>query len=95
MDSSCETEIVVVVPGRVVGRDHEEKMTLEFALLNQVPSWDETTLRKRALAFSKLVSKKTSASQTTVHAFRREVATQIYLPVEHDTNTGIPKVTGE
>ena len=66
---------------------------LKDALDNQCFAWNEKVWRERVVAFAKLATKKNVGSQTIERAFRRQVETQVYLPVEHDTNTGIVKAS--
>ena len=52
--------------------------------------WNEWGLRRRALHLANLRQKATKSMQTTGgSAFRREVETQVYVPVEGGTQTGV------
>ena len=51
--------------------------------------WNEWALRRRALDLANLRKKTTHSTQTTTSAFRREVETQIYLPKDGVTMTGV------
>ena len=66
---------------------------LTDALEAQIPTWNEHELHRRAVAFARLVGTHNVGSQTVERAFRREIDTQIYLPVENDSNTGHMKGT--
>ena len=64
---------------------------LKDALDNQEYTWDKNLLHARAHAFAKLFNKMNTGSQTVERSFCRDVDSQIYLPVEHESNTGIGK----
>jgi len=51
--------------------------------------WNEWALRRRALQLANLRQKKTTSQQTTQSALRREAETQVYLPAEQTTQTGV------
>ena len=62
-----------------------------FVTKNIDPSydWNEWGLRRRALHLANLRQKATHSTQTGGSAFRRESETQVYLPVEDGTMTGV------
>jgi len=51
--------------------------------------WNEWALRRRALHLANLRQKVTKSSQTGGSAFRRETESQVYLPAESTTQTGV------
>jgi len=51
--------------------------------------WNEWALRRRALQLANLRQKKTTSSQTDDSALRRSAETQVYLPREGETQTGV------
>ena len=51
--------------------------------------WNEWGLRRRALHLANLRNKVTKSSQTAGSAFRRESESQVYLPAESTTQTGV------
>ena len=51
--------------------------------------WNEWALRRRALHLANLRQKVTKSQQTGGSAFRRESETQVYLPAEAGTMTGV------
>ncbi len=55
--------------------------------------WNEWALRRKALQLVNLRNARTSSSQTVKSHFRRESETQVYLPKETGTQTGISKAT--
>jgi len=57
--------------------------------IDQSYEWNEWALRRRALHLANLRQKLTKSQQTKSSAFRREEETQVYLPKESTTMTGI------
>jgi len=51
--------------------------------------WNEWALRRRALQLANLRQKKTTSMQTAASALRRDADTQVYLPTENGTMTGV------
>ena len=51
--------------------------------------WNEWELRRRAIQLTNLRQKVTTSSQTASSCLRRESQTQVYLPRESGTNTGV------
>ena len=51
--------------------------------------WNEWALRRRALALANLRQKKTTSQQTGLSALRRDAETQVYLPRDTTTMTGV------
>jgi hypothetical protein len=51
--------------------------------------WNEFALRRRALHLANLRQKVTKSTQMAVSAFRRESETQVYLPTDDATQTGV------
>ena len=51
--------------------------------------WNEWALRRRALHLANLRQKVTKSQQTTGSAMRREAETQVYLPTDSATMTGV------
>merc|ERR1719399_1546704 len=56
--------------------------------------WNEWALRRRALHLANLRQKATKSQQTGGSAFRRESETQVYLPSDSTTMTGVSTATG-
>lgn len=57
--------------------------------IDQSYEWNEWGLRRRALHLANLRQKVTKSQQTKASAFRREEETQVYLPKESGTMTGV------
>jgi len=57
--------------------------------IDQSYEWNEWALRRRALHLANLRQKVTKSQQTDSSAFRREQESQVYLPKESTTMTGI------
>lgn len=55
--------------------------------------WNEWTLRQQALSLADIRKKSTSATQTKLSALRRDAETQVYLPKEKATSTGVSQGT--
>lgn len=55
--------------------------------------WNEWELRRKAIQMANLTSKKTHSAQTNLSHFRRDNDTQVYLPREAGTMTGVEKGT--
>jgi hypothetical protein len=55
--------------------------------------WNEWALRRRALQFANLRQAATTSVQTDGSHFRREGASQVYLPRDRETMTGISRGT--
>jgi len=55
--------------------------------------WNEWALRRRALQLVNLRNARTSSTQTVKSHFRRENESQVYLPRESGTQTGLSKAT--
>jgi len=51
--------------------------------------WNEWDLRKKALQMANIRRKVTVSTQTELSNFRIDNETQVYLPKENSTNTGI------
>ena len=51
--------------------------------------WNEWGLRRRALHLANLRNKVTKSQQTSGSVFRREIESQVYLPAESTTQTGV------
>ena len=62
--------------------------------IDQSYEWNEWGLRRRALHLANLRQKVTKSQQTKASAFRREEETQVYLPKDSTTMTGISTGTG-
>jgi len=56
--------------------------------------WNEWGLRRRALHLANLRQKVTKSQQTAGSAFRRESESQVYLPTDSTTMTGVSTATG-
>ena len=71
-------------------------ITPDFVEKHLDPSydWNEWGLRRRALHLANLRNKATKSMQTGGSAFRRESETQVYLPVDDATMTGVSTATG-
>ncbi|GBM67246.1 hypothetical protein AVEN_208952-1 [Araneus ventricosus] len=50
-------------------------------------NWNQWSLRKQALKYVDLTSKKTLSTQTNLSHFRRENYSQVYLPKDNSTQT--------
>ena len=57
--------------------------------IDQSYEWNEWGLRRRALHLANLRQKATKSQQTSASAFRRAEETQVYLPTDSTTMTGI------
>ena len=55
--------------------------------------WNEWALRRRALDLANLRKKATHSTQTVASSMRREAETQVYLPKEEGTMTGVSSST--
>merc|ERR1712139_756999 len=55
--------------------------------------WNEWTLRQQALSLADIRKKSTSATQTKLSALRRDAESQVYLPKEKATSTGVSQGT--
>ena len=55
--------------------------------------WNEWGLRRRAIHLANLRQKATKSQQTGGSAFRREMESQVYLPKEAETMTGVSTAT--
>lgn len=55
--------------------------------------WNEWDLRKKALQMANIRNKATITCQTVLSNFRRDNETQVWLPKEQETNTGVNKNT--
>ena len=55
--------------------------------------WNEWDLRKKALQMANIRKKVTVSVQTEISNFRIDNSTQVWLPKENSTNTGISKST--
>ena len=72
-------------------QDGAAQTPTHFYEKNMDPSydWNEWGLRRRALHLANLRNKVTKSSQTGGSAFRRESESQVYLPAESTTQTGV------
>ena len=77
-------------------QDAAAQTPTHFVEKNLDPSydWNEWGLRRRALHLANLRNKATKSMQTGGSAFRRESETQVYLPVDDATMTGVSTATG-
>ena len=55
--------------------------------------WNEWELRKKALQMANIRKKVTVSVQTELSNFRIDNETQVYLPKDNETNTGINATT--
>jgi hypothetical protein len=55
--------------------------------------WNEWKLRQQALSLADIRKKATAATQTKLSALRRDTETQVYLPKEKATSTGVSQGT--
>ena len=55
--------------------------------------WNEWDLRKKALQMANIRKKITVSAQTVLSNFRRDNESQVWLPKEQETNTGVNKGT--
>merc|ERR1712224_438429 len=55
--------------------------------------WNEWKLRQQALSLADIRKKATAATQTKLSALRRDAETQVYLPKEKATSTGVSQGT--
>ena len=77
-------------------QDAAAQTPTHFVEKNLDPSydWNEWGLRRRALHLANLRNKATKSMQTGGSAFRRESETQVYLPVDDATMSGVSTATG-
>mmetsp|Transcript_8344 Transcript_8344/g.12308 ORF Transcript_8344/g.12308 Transcript_8344/m.12308 type:complete len:627 (+) Transcript_8344:12-1892(+) len=52
-------------------------------------NWNEWELRRKALQMADIRKKQTSSMQTKMSAFKRDDETQVYLPKQQETQTGV------
>ena len=74
-------------------QDAAAQTPTHFVEKNIDPSydWNEWGLRRRALHLANLRNKVTKSAQTTGSVFRREEESQVYLPADATTMTGVSR----
>ena len=72
-------------------QDACQQTPMHFVEKNMDPAyeWNEWALRRRALDLANLRQKATHSTQTATSAMRREAETQVYLPKDNATMTGV------
>lgn len=75
--------------------DQANATPLHFIEKNIVPEyhWNEWDLRRQAIQKANIRNRQTTAAQTVLSNFRRENETQVYLPKDQTSQTGLSKGT--
>jgi len=81
--------------GAVVQADASTETPTHFVEMNIDKSyeWNEWQMRRDALHLADIRQKKTNSTQTLLSSLRRESETQVYLPKDSATNTGVEQGT--
>lgn len=81
--------------GAVVQADASTETPTHFVEMNIDKSyeWNEWAMRRDALHLADIRQKKTNSTQTLLSSIRRESETQVYLPKDAATNTGVEQGT--
>lgn len=71
----------------------ETPLHFQESHIDKTYEWNEWAMRKEALHMADIRRKATSATQTALSHLRRETETQVYLPKDMATNTGVNRGT--
>ena len=85
----------LLMPDQPLMRDAATGTPTHFVEKRIDPSydWNEWSLRRKALQMANLRNARTVSSQTDASHFRRENETQVWLPRQKGTNTGVERGT--